>query len=26
LQGISDLIKFANILLGRLPTEEVTHG
>lgn len=26
LQGISDLIKFANILLGRLPTEELTHG
>ncbi|MDX1298523.1 MAG: TRAP transporter small permease subunit [Pseudomonas sp.] len=26
LQGISDLIKFANILSGRLPAVEVKHG
>ena len=26
LQGIADLIKFANILSGRLPAAEVTHG
>lgn len=26
LQGISDLIKFANILTGRLPAAEVNHG
>ncbi|WP_339080732.1 TRAP transporter small permease subunit [Pseudomonas sp. TMP9] len=26
LQGIADLIKFANILSGRLPAVEVTHG
>jgi len=26
LQGISDLIKFANILTGRMPAAEVNHG
>jgi TRAP-type mannitol/chloroaromatic compound transport system permease small subunit len=26
LQGISDLIKFVNILSGRMPAVEVTHG